>query len=153
MFRVAAMYAVTAWLLLQIGSVTFEPLGLPTWSQRALIIGVAIGLPIALVLAWIFDVTPAGTVRTDGRCLIGPSRSGLSVTFSNAHPIHRVRARNALISASIATRSPDAPAAMRPRSPLGSTSTISSAIAFASVPSAAFTFASLDVITNTGAGT
>ncbi len=64
-FRVAAMYAVIAWLLLQIGDVTFAPLGLPAWSQKALIIGLALGFPIALVLAWIYDVTPAGVVRTD----------------------------------------------------------------------------------------
>ena len=63
-FRVAAMYAVTSWLLLQIGSTTFEPLGFPEWSQRALIILLAAGFPIALVLAWIFDVTPEGVVET-----------------------------------------------------------------------------------------
>ena len=62
-FRVAALYAVAAWLLIQIGGATFEPLGFPAWSQRALIIRVAVGFPIALVLAWVFDVTPEGIVR------------------------------------------------------------------------------------------
>ena len=64
-FRVAAMYCVIVWLLMQLGSVVFEPLGFPTWSQKALIIVVAIGFPIALVLAWVFDVTPHGIVVTD----------------------------------------------------------------------------------------
>ena len=64
-FRVAAMYCVIAWLLMQLGSVTFEPLGFPAWSQKALIILVAVGFPIALVLAWIFDATPHGVVVTD----------------------------------------------------------------------------------------
>jgi TolB-like protein len=73
-FRVAAMYAVTSWLLMQLGSVTFEPLGFPAWSQRALIILVAVGFPIALVLAWVFDVTPQGVVRTDARPTTGLSR-------------------------------------------------------------------------------
>src|SRR5262245_46942777 len=73
-FRVAAMYAVTAWLLLQLGSVTFEPLGFPQWSQRALIILAVVGFPIALVLAWIFDVTPNGIVRSDKDSRAGHSR-------------------------------------------------------------------------------
>jgi len=64
-FRVAAMYAVTSWLMLQFGDVTFDPLGFPAWSQKALIILLALGLPIAVVLAWIYDVTPTGVVRTD----------------------------------------------------------------------------------------
>ena len=64
-FRVAAMYAVTAWVLLQVGSVVFAPLGLPNWSQTALIVVVAVGFPVALVLAWIYDVTPDGIVKTE----------------------------------------------------------------------------------------
>ena len=73
-FRVAAMYAVTSWLLLQLGSVTLEPLGFPGWSQRALILLIAVGFPIALGLAWIFDVTPEGVVRTDTAPTSGLSR-------------------------------------------------------------------------------
>jgi len=63
-FRVAAMYAVTAWVLLQVGSVVFAPLGLPAWSQTALIVVLAVGFPVALVVAWIYDVTPDGIVKT-----------------------------------------------------------------------------------------
>ena len=62
--RAAAMYAVVGWLLLQIGEVTFEPLGLPEGSLRFLIILVALGFPIALVLGWVFDWTPEGLVKT-----------------------------------------------------------------------------------------
>jgi adenylate cyclase len=74
-FRVAAMYALTSWLLLQLGSVIFEPLGFPVWSQRALIIVIAAGFPIALVLAWIYDVTPEGVVRVDATPTGGLSRA------------------------------------------------------------------------------
>lgn len=63
-FRVATLYAVVAWLLIQIGEATFEALGLPDGSLRLLIILVGLGFPIALVLGWIFDVTPEGVVRT-----------------------------------------------------------------------------------------
>lgn len=62
--RVAAMYGVVAWVLLQIGDVVFEPVGLPAWSQTMLLIFLALGFPIALALAWIFDLTPQGIVRT-----------------------------------------------------------------------------------------
>ena len=65
MFRAMAAYFVGAWLLLQIANVTFPPLGLPDWMQRALIIALALGIVPAFVLAWIYDLTAHGVVRTD----------------------------------------------------------------------------------------
>lgn len=63
--RVAAMYAVMSWLLLQIGDVVFPALRLPEWSITMLIAFLAVGLPIALLFAWIFEVTPQGITRTE----------------------------------------------------------------------------------------
>jgi adenylate cyclase len=63
-FRVAAAYVVFGWLVLQVADATFEPLDLPAWSQRALIIAIAVGFPVACVLAWIYDITAGGVVRT-----------------------------------------------------------------------------------------
>ncbi len=65
MFRAMVAYFVGAWLLLQIANVTFPPLGLPDWMQRALIIALAAGIVPAFVLAWIYDLTAHGIVRTD----------------------------------------------------------------------------------------
>lgn len=65
MFRAMVAYFVGAWLLLQIANVTFPPLGLPDWMQRALIIALAIGVVPAFALAWIFDLTVRGVVRTN----------------------------------------------------------------------------------------
>ncbi len=65
-FRAAGMYHVVAWLLLQVGETTFEALGLPDGSQRFLIVLLALGFPVVLVLAWIFDLTPEGIFRTRG---------------------------------------------------------------------------------------
>jgi TolB-like protein/Flp pilus assembly protein TadD len=62
--RVAIAYLLVAWLLVQVAGETFEPLGLPMWSRTLVIVGLAIGFPIALVLAWAFDVTPRGIERT-----------------------------------------------------------------------------------------
>lgn len=63
-FRVAAAYLVVAWLLVQVAGTTFEPLGLPPWSLKLVIVVVALGFPVACVLAWAFDVTPRGLERT-----------------------------------------------------------------------------------------
>jgi serine/threonine-protein kinase len=63
-FRVAAMYAVAGWLLIQIGEATFDALGLPDGSLRLVIIAVALGFPVALVVGWLFDWTAEGLVRT-----------------------------------------------------------------------------------------
>jgi len=63
---VATMYVVGSWVLLQLGDVVIEPLGLPEWIQAALIIGVIVLFPVMLVLAWLFDLTWGGVVRDSG---------------------------------------------------------------------------------------
>src|SRR5690606_36591948 len=56
--RVAGVYLVAAWLAIQVADAVFEPLGLPAWSLRLLIVAAAVGFPLACALAWAFDVTP-----------------------------------------------------------------------------------------------
>ena len=56
--RVAVAYLVVAWLLVEIASVIFPELFLPDWSVRLVIALLVIGFPIALVLAWAFDIKP-----------------------------------------------------------------------------------------------
>jgi TolB-like protein len=63
-FRVGLSYAVVAWLLIQVVATTKSALNLPAWSDTLVIILLAIGFPIAIVLAWAFDVTPEGIRRT-----------------------------------------------------------------------------------------
>ena len=63
-FRVAAAYLVVAWLLVQVAGTTFEPLGMPPWALKLVIVVFALGFPVACVLAWAFDVTPHGVERT-----------------------------------------------------------------------------------------
>jgi TolB-like protein/Tfp pilus assembly protein PilF len=58
--RVALVYIVVGWVVMQVGEVVFEGLGLPPWSLSLLIVLVTLGLPIALVLAWAYEVTPQG---------------------------------------------------------------------------------------------
>jgi len=62
-YPVVATYAIVAWILLQIGEVTFEPLGLPGWMMTSLVIAAIAGVPVAAALAWVFDITPSGLRR------------------------------------------------------------------------------------------
>jgi len=58
--RVAALYLVAAWLILQIGDVLFGIAGVPDWSGRLLLILLALGYPVALIIAWVYELTPEG---------------------------------------------------------------------------------------------
>ncbi len=63
-FRVAALYIVGAWLLLQIADVTFPGLGIPEAAIRYVMIAVLVGFPMALVVGWMYEITHEGIVRT-----------------------------------------------------------------------------------------
>jgi hypothetical protein len=65
--RVAAVYAVGAWLLLQVGDTVLGLADLPPWTGQLLLAVVIAGLPVAIVLAWVFDITPEGIVSTAER--------------------------------------------------------------------------------------
>jgi len=62
-FRVGFAYVIVAWFMLQIAEILFEFLELPNWAGKLLIAFIVIGLPIALVLAWAFELTPEGLKR------------------------------------------------------------------------------------------
>src|SRR5215813_5814006 len=62
--RVALLYLFTAWLVLQPVNVIFDMLGVPPWANRLVVILVAVGFPVALLLAWIYEVTPEGVRLT-----------------------------------------------------------------------------------------
>jgi len=64
-FRVAGTYAVVAWILMQIGEVTFPALNIPEWVMSTLVVILLAGFPIAVIFAWIFDKTPQGFIKTD----------------------------------------------------------------------------------------
>jgi hypothetical protein len=56
-FQVTAVYAVMAWLIIQIIDVINDPLNLPGWLDTVVIVLLVVGFPIAMVLAWAFDST------------------------------------------------------------------------------------------------
>ncbi len=62
--RVAVAYSIVAWLLVQIVVTVEAPLNLPGWLDTVVIVLVLIGFPLALILSWAYDLTPAGIERT-----------------------------------------------------------------------------------------
>jgi TolB-like protein/Flp pilus assembly protein TadD len=63
-YRVAAAYIIAAGFIIQIGSAVFPAWELPNWTLRLVVVILLIGFPIALILAWTYDVTPQGIRAT-----------------------------------------------------------------------------------------
>ena len=64
-YKVAAAYAVVAWLLIQVATQVFPFFEIPNWAVRLVVLLIIIGFPIALVIAWAFELTPEGLKRTE----------------------------------------------------------------------------------------
>src|SRR5712672_2055321 len=64
-YKVAVAYAVVGWLVIQISSTVLPTFHAPEWVVQTLIVLVALGFPIALVIAWAFELTPEGLKRTE----------------------------------------------------------------------------------------
>ena len=64
-YKVAITYAVVAWLLVQVGSILFPTFEVPSWVMKVYVTAIAVGFPVALVMAWAFELTPQGLKRTE----------------------------------------------------------------------------------------
>jgi TolB-like protein/cytochrome c-type biogenesis protein CcmH/NrfG len=64
-YKVAIAYGVVAWLLMQVASQIFPFFEIPNWAVRLVVLLLVIGFPVALILAWAFDLTPEGLKRTE----------------------------------------------------------------------------------------
>jgi TolB-like protein len=64
-YKVAVAYAVVGWLLIQVATQVFPFLEIPNWAIRFVIFITALGFPVALIIAWAFEVTPEGIKRTE----------------------------------------------------------------------------------------
>ena len=62
-FRVGVAYAIVAWLLVEVASVVLPALHLPDWALTLLVVLIVAGFPLALILAWAFELTPEGIKR------------------------------------------------------------------------------------------
>src|SRR5881227_2787831 len=64
-YKVAVAYAVVGWLLVQVATQVFPFFEIPNWAVRLTVLAIVIGFPIALVIAWAFELTPQGIKRTE----------------------------------------------------------------------------------------
>jgi TolB-like protein len=64
-YNVAIAYAVVAWLLVQVATQVFPFFEIPNWSIRLVVLLAVIGFPVALILAWAFELTPEGIKREE----------------------------------------------------------------------------------------
>src|SRR6187200_1479336 len=71
-YKVAIAYAFVAWLLMQVASQIFPFFEIPNWAVRLVVLLLIIGFPVAVVLAWAFDLTPEGIKRAND---VGLSKS------------------------------------------------------------------------------
>jgi TolB-like protein len=64
-YKVAITYTVVGWLLIQIATQVFPFFEIPNWGVRLMVLIIALGFPVALILAWAFELTPEGIKRTE----------------------------------------------------------------------------------------
>lgn len=64
-YKVAVVYAVVDWLLVQIATQVFPFFEIPNWAVRLVVLVIIIGFPVALLIAWAFELTPEGIKRTE----------------------------------------------------------------------------------------
>jgi hypothetical protein len=78
-FRVGIAYAITAWLIAQIAGLAADSFGAPDWVMKMIITMLMLGAPIALVMAWAYELTPGGLRRESD---IAPDQSRASANAS-----------------------------------------------------------------------
>ena len=62
-FRVATAYVITAWLILQVADIVLGNIGAPAWIFHVIFLLLAHGLPLAILFAWAYELTPDGLRR------------------------------------------------------------------------------------------
>ena len=74
-YKVAIAYGITSWLLLQVADVIVPILDVPIWLLKVLLILLIIGFPIALVMSWVYEISPEGSLKTTKEIKEGDSVS------------------------------------------------------------------------------
>jgi adenylate cyclase len=89
-YKVAVVYAVTAWLLIQAASILLPTFEAPSWVMKVIVMAVVLGFPIAVILAWAFELTPEGIKQTDDADLLGAR----AAQATGATRIHRAYSKS-----------------------------------------------------------
>jgi serine/threonine-protein kinase len=94
-YKVAIAYAVVAWLLMQVASQIFPFFEIPNWAVRLVVLLLIIGFPVALILAWAFELTPEGIKRAED---VDPTKS---TTRRTSHKLLWITAVVAIVAAAL----------------------------------------------------
>src|SRR3981081_1454988 len=94
-YKVAVAYAIVGWLVVQISSTVLPTFHAPEWVVQTLVVLVALGFPIALVLAWAFELTPEGIKRA------GDVAHGESMTRKTGRKLVGITVALAVIAAGL----------------------------------------------------
>jgi TolB-like protein len=81
--RVAVVYATTAFVILQIGEILVDPFGLGGWALRLVLFLLVLGFPLAIGLAWVYNVTEEGVVREIGDETAGEEAAAQGSPFTS----------------------------------------------------------------------
>ena len=104
-YKVAVAYAVVAWLLIQVATQVFPFFEIPNWAVRLVVLLLILGFPVALILAWAFEITPEGIKRAEdvspdesitsrgGRKLVGVTIA-LAVIAAGLLAFHLLRSKS-----------------------------------------------------------
>ncbi len=63
-YKVAVVYAVTGWIVVQAASIAADAFGAPPWVLKMIVFAVILGFPLAMVFTWAFEITAKGVSRT-----------------------------------------------------------------------------------------
>jgi TolB-like protein/Tfp pilus assembly protein PilF len=94
-YKVAVAYAVAAWLLIQVATQVFPFFEIPNWAVRLVVLLLALGFPVALILAWAFEITPEGIKRES------EIEAGQSITPKTGRKLVAITAVLAVIAAGL----------------------------------------------------
>lgn len=64
-FKAALLYAITAWVIVEVAATTFPLLQLPNWTPTLILVIAILGFPLMLIMSWVYDATPHGLVETE----------------------------------------------------------------------------------------
>lgn len=101
--RVAVAYAVVDWLLIDVVTQVFPVFHMPDWADQLVVLLIAIGFPIAVILAWAFEVTPGGCTPyragdIGGRAAARTNPSRRQVSQRHHHRCARVGSRRVAVA-------------------------------------------------------
>ena len=82
-FKVGVAYAVVGWLLIEVASTVLPTFEAPQWVLQTITFVIILGFPLALVLSWVFDLTPSGIekTRSDGGSEATDTSAGRKLDF------------------------------------------------------------------------